>query len=97
MTGLTKERLKLAAPAYQKSKKGLVGDYFRIIVHKNPGTRIELALELHRRQKASLAKCAELAGVTTIEFKEILAERGIKREVEGDRIAEIDEKIEEVF
>ena len=97
MTGLTKEHLKVAAPAYQRSKKYPVGDYFRIIVHKNPETRIELALELYKSLKASLAKCAEIAGVTTIEFKEILVESGIKREIKGDEITEIDEKIEEVF
>jgi hypothetical protein len=35
--------------------------------------------------------------ITTIEFKEILADRGIKREIEGDEIEEIDRKIKEVF
>ncbi len=52
---------------------------------------------IHSNKKASLAKSAEIAGLTTIEFKEILADRGLKREIDGDEMAEIDRKIKEVF
>jgi len=97
MSELTKEGLKLLIPYYYKSEEDLVEDAFRIIIRNKPRIRIELALELYKNKKASLAKSAEIAGLTTIEFKEILADRGIKREIEGDEIAEIDKKIKEVF
>ena len=97
MSELTKEGLKLLIPYYYKSKEDLVEGAFRIIIRNNPRIKIELALELYKSKKASLAKSAEIAGLTTIEFKEILADRGIKREIEGDEIAEIDDKIKEVF
>ena len=54
-------------------------------------------VKVYKNKKASLAKSAEIAGLTTIEFKEVLADRGVKREIEGDEIAEIDKKIKEVF
>jgi len=97
MSELTKEGFKLLIPHYYKSKEDLLDEAFRIIIRNNPRIRIELALELYKNKKASLAKSAEIAGLTTIEFKEILADRGIKREIEGDEIAEIDVKIKEVF
>ena len=97
MSELTKEGLKLLIPYYYKSEEALLEEAFRIIIRNNPRIRIELALELYKNKKASLAKSAEIAGLTTIEFKEVLADRGIKREIEGDEIAEIDKKIKEVF
>ena len=97
MSELTKEGLKLLIPYYYKSEEELIEEAFRIIIRNNPRIRIELALELYKSKKASLAKSAEIAGLTTIEFKEVLVDRGIKREIEGDEIAEIDEKIKEVL
>lgn len=41
------------------------------------------AIELYLKEKVSLAKAAELAGMTTIEFKEVIASRGVVRETEG--------------
>jgi len=46
--------------------------------------RVELALERYRTNEASLAKSAELAGLTTVEFKKLLADRGIAGEMEED-------------
>ena len=97
MSELTKEGLKLLIPYYYKSEEDLLEEAFRIVIRNKPKIRIELALELYKNKKASLAKSAEIAGLTTIEFKEILADRGIKREIEGDEILEIDKKIKEVF
>ena len=53
--------------------------------------------EDNANKKTSLAKSAETAGLATIEFKEILADRGLKREIERDYIEKIDMKIKEVF
>ena len=97
MSELTEQGLKLLIPTYYKSEKDLVKEAFRIIIRNNPGTRINLALKLYNSKKTSLAKSAEIAGLTTIEFKELLADRGIKREIEGDEIEAIDRKIKEVF
>jgi predicted HTH domain antitoxin len=40
-----------------------------------------------------LSKAAELAGMTTIEFKDILGKRGFIREIEARPTEEIDKKL----
>lgn len=97
MSELSEQGLKLLIPTYYKNEKELLKEAFRIIIRNNPRIRIDLALKLYNSKKTSLAKSAEIAGLTTIEFKELLADRGIKREIEGDEIEEIDRKIKEVF
>ena len=91
------EGLKFLIPKYFKNKTELLEEAVKLILRSNMGIRVELAINLYLSEKASLAKAAEIAGVTTPEFKEILSERGYKRVVEGDTIEEIDKKIKEVF
>lgn len=50
-------------------------------------------MELYRKGEVSLSKAAEIAGVTTIEFKEILGKKGIIREIEARPTAEMDRKL----
>ena len=50
----------------------------------------------HTNEKMSLAKSGEIADLTAIEFKAILADK-LKREIEGAEIEEIDRKIKEIF
>ncbi len=45
--------------------------------------RVELALERYKTNESSLAKSAELAGLTTVEFKKLIADRGIAMEIDG--------------
>ena len=94
---LTDEGLKFLIPRYFKNKSELLDEAVKLILRSNQSIRVELAINLYVREKASLAKAAEMAGVTTPEFKEILAEKGYKRVVEGDSIEKIDQKIIEVF
>ena len=94
---LTDEGLKFLIPRYFKNKSELLNESVKLILRSNQSIRVELAINLYLREKASLAKAAEVAGVTTPEFKEILAEKGYKRIVEGDSIEKIDQKIKEVF
>lgn len=51
------------------------------------------AIELYRKGEVSLSKAAEIAGVTTVEFKEILAKKGFTREIEARPAAEMDMKL----
>ncbi|VVB90156.1 Uncharacterised protein [uncultured archaeon] len=54
---------------------------------------INAAIELYRKGEVSLRKAAEIAGVTTIEFKDILAKRGFTREIEARPPLEMDAKL----
>ena len=67
MSELTKEGLKLLIPYYYRSEEDLLEEAFRIVIRNKPKIRIELALELYKNKKTSLAKSAEIAGLTTIE------------------------------
>ena len=67
MSELTKEGLKLLIPYYHRSEENLLEEAFKIVIRNKPKIRIELALELYKNKKASLAKSAEIAGLTTIE------------------------------
>ena len=94
---LTDEGLKFLIPRYFKNKSELLDEAVKLILRSNQAIRVELAVNLYVQEKVSLAKAAEISGVTTPEFKEILAEKGYKRIVEGDSIEMIDQKIKEVF
>jgi len=94
---LTDEGLKFLIPRYFKNKSELLDEAVKLILRSNQAIRVELAVSLYVQEKVSLAKAAEISGVTTPEFKEILAEKGYKRVVEGDSIENIDQKIKEVL
>jgi predicted HTH domain antitoxin len=66
--------------------KEALKDAFRTLLRVNPDLRTVAAVELYKEGEVSLGKAAEIAGVTTIEFKGILADRGFRRHV-GSRSA----------
>ncbi len=94
---MVNEGLNFLIPKYFKNKTELLEEGVKLILRSNTAIRVELAINLYLTEKASLAKAAEIAGITTPEIKEILSERGYKRVVEGDTIEEIDRKIKGVF
>jgi predicted HTH domain antitoxin len=64
------------------SRNEVLEEAFRTLLNENPGLRVEFAVEKYKSGWVSLNKAAEIAGKTTEEFKETLASRGIKRDVE---------------
>jgi predicted HTH domain antitoxin len=48
-------------------------------------------------EKVSLSKAADIAGMSTIEFKDVLAGKGIIRATEGKSAKEMDKKIKKIF
>jgi predicted HTH domain antitoxin len=63
------------------------------LFRENSELYINAAIELYRKGDVSLSKAAEIAGVITIEFQEILAKRGIIQEIEARPAAEMDKKL----
>ncbi|MCZ7391780.1 MAG: UPF0175 family protein [Candidatus Methanoperedens sp.] len=86
----------LVKKGYYPSRSDLLKDAFRTLLNTKAELKISLAIELYLKEKVSLAKAAELAGMTTIEFKEVLAGRGIIRETEGKSVKEIDKKLKKL-
>lgn len=63
---------------YYSNKSEVVRDALRLFFEQKQMLRIYASIEMFKKGKISLARAAELAGVTSIEFMDILAERGIK-------------------
>lgn len=81
---------------YYGSVDEAVKDAFRTLLNAKPDLRTVAAVELYKEGKVSLGKAAEIAGVTTIEFKDILADRGIRREVGSRSMEELEKGVERI-
>ena len=79
---------------YYGSIDEAVKDAFRTLLNAKPDLRITAAVELYKEGEVSLGKAAEIAGVTTIEFKDILADREIRREVGSRSVEELERGVE---
>lgn len=83
---LSNEVEALVKSGYYSSKSDVIKDALRNLLESKPNLRISSAVEMYNLRKASLAKCAEIAGVSTIGFKGMLAERGIIRKISSENL-----------
>ncbi|KXA94523.1 hypothetical protein AKJ37_07535 [candidate division MSBL1 archaeon SCGC-AAA259I09] len=74
------------------SKSDVVKTAFRILKERHPEYRTDIAVEMFKDGKVSLGRAAEIAGMSRESFKEVLGERGVKREIEPRKGSE--ERIE---
>lgn len=65
------------------SKSDVVKTALRMLKERYPEYRTDIAVEMFRDDKVSLGRAAEIAGMSRESFKEVLEERGIKREIEA--------------
>lgn len=63
------------------SEEEFLEEAFRALLDKRPELRIELAVERYKTDDVSLNRAAEIAGHSPEEFKELLRERGISRDI----------------
>jgi predicted HTH domain antitoxin len=69
----------------------------RLYVNLHPTLKLDGAVALWRKNRVSLARAAEIAGLTVPEFKEVLSARGLTRETEGKSTTEMDTKLRELL
>ncbi len=69
----------------------------RLYLNTHPTLKLDGAIALWRKGRVSLARAAEIAGLTVLELKEVLAARGILRETEGKSSTEMDAKLHETL
>jgi predicted HTH domain antitoxin len=55
--------------------------------------KIDAAIELYKENKVSLGKAAEIAGMNIIQFKEVLGNRGIIREIGSGSVKELEDNV----
>lgn len=68
-----------------------------LYLNTNPTLKLEGAIALWKKGDISLAKAAEIAGLTVPEFKDVLATKGIIRETEGKSTEKMDEKLKDLL
>lgn len=93
-TIIEKEMRALIKYGYYASIDEAVKDAFRTLLNAKPNLKTVAAIELYKEGAVSLGKAAEIAGVTTVEFKDILADRGIIREVSSRSVDELEKGVE---
>ncbi|MBC2696959.1 MAG: hypothetical protein HF976_02000 [ANME-2 cluster archaeon] len=71
-----------------------IKDAFRTLLNVRPELKTSAVIELYKEGEISMGKAAEMVGVSTIEFKDILVSRGIRREVGSRSKKELDEGVE---
>jgi predicted HTH domain antitoxin len=75
------------------SELDVIKDAISSLFRENVQLKVSTAIELYKKGDVSLSKAAEVAGMTTIEFKDILGKRGFTREIEARPAAEMDRKL----
>jgi len=63
------------------SEEEFLEEAFRALLDKRPELRTELAVEQYKTGDVSLNRAAEIGGHSPEEFKELLRERGISRDI----------------
>jgi len=69
---------------YYSSISEAIKDAFKTLFATKPALKIISAIHLYTNDEVSISKAAEIAGVSIEEFKEILASRGVSREIYPD-------------
>lgn len=60
-----------------RSEEEVVQDALRHLLRARPDARVDLAVHRYQSEELSLAKAAELAGVSWSQMRDILVEKGI--------------------
>jgi predicted HTH domain antitoxin len=74
------------------SEEEVVRDALRHLLRARPDARIQLAAYRYQTEGLSVAKAAELAGVSWAQMKEILLEKGIAPRLGPETIEEAEEE-----
>lgn len=78
---------------YYSSKSDVIRDALRFLFESKKNLKISAAIEMYKKGKVTLSKAAEIAGIDTVSFKEILKDRGIKIEIKVDSKKKLDKRI----
>jgi predicted HTH domain antitoxin len=74
------------------SEEEVIRDALRHLLRARPEARVELAVHRYQTEELSLAKAAELAGVSWSQMREILVEKGIPPRLGPQTVEEAQEE-----
>lgn len=83
----------LVKGGYFRSKDSFIEESVKYMLVSHGDLKINAAVEIYRSGDVSLARAAEVAGMSIFEFKEVLKTRGITMVVEAPSKEEIDSQI----
>lgn len=83
----------LVKGGYFRSKDSFIEESVKYMLVSRGDLKINAAVEMYRSGDVSLARAAEVAGMSIFEFKEVLKTRGITMVVEAPSKEEIDSQI----
>src|SRR5437879_4619553 len=69
----------------EEARSEAVSTWFAV----KPHLRLEVAIELFKEGEVTLDRAAEIAGLNRWRFQDVLAQRGVKIEVEADSAEEL--------
>jgi len=75
---------------WYSSKSDVVRDALRLLFNTKSNLKISAAVGMYKKEKVTLSKAAEIAGMDSISFKEILKDRGIPIKIVVDSIEELE-------
>ena len=87
----------LVSAGLYPNESEVLKDALRTLLNVKSNLKIESAIRMYLDEKVSLSKAADIAGMSTIEFKDVLAGKGIIRATEGKSAKEMDKKIKKIF
>jgi predicted HTH domain antitoxin len=76
------------------NEEDVIQDALRHLLRGRPDLRIQLAIYRYQTEEISLAKAANVAGVSWAQMKEVLLERGIQPRLGPSTIAEAETEIQ---
>lgn len=71
----------------------VIKDALKSLFREKADLNISAAIELYKEGQVTLSKSAEIAGMTTIEFKDLLKNKGFTWEIEARTAQEMDKKL----
>jgi len=89
-------KLKLDAlvdAGYYSSESDAIKSAIMALFESKRELNVVSAIELYKKEKASLARAAEIAGMNLIEFNKLLVWKGFIREIEARSTVEMDKKL----
>ncbi len=81
---------------HYKNRSAVLKDALRSLFEIKPYLNISSSVELYKKGEVTMSKAAELAGITTIEFKDVLKDRGIKIKLPEEHKDKIDKQVMEI-
>ncbi len=85
----------LIKAGYYASKSEAIKDAFRTLLDAKPALKLTSAIELYKAGEVSLSRAAEIAGINIEDFKQLLSNKGIRREIKPEK--NIDKKVKAII